>query len=102
MAVRSSQQSLDVGVGLGNSPVGTVSAGNRIALPGLVTYVCPNGSVQITVPSASCLSRPKRRRRRLKHYWDVTRWVWRNRGLQTYSQQERPDNVADGTPTTAL
>lgn len=44
--------------------------------------------------------RAKRRRRRLKHYWDVTRWVWRNRGLQTYSQREPPDNVAAGTPQT--
>lgn len=38
--------------------------------------------------------RAKRRRRRLKRYWDVTRWVWRNRRSQTYSQRERPDNLA--------
>jgi hypothetical protein len=44
--------------------------------------------------------RAKRRRQRLQHYWDVTRWVWRNRGLQTYSQREPPDNVAAGTPQT--
>jgi hypothetical protein len=42
----------------------------------------------------------KRRRPRLKHYWDVTRWVWRNRGLQTHSQREPPANVAAGTPQT--
>jgi hypothetical protein len=43
--------------------------------------------------------RTKRRlRTRLKHYWDVTRWVWRNRGLQTYSQWER-ENVP-GMPQT--
>jgi hypothetical protein len=46
--------------------------------------------------------RAKRRRQRLKHYWDVTRWVWRNRRLQTYSQWERensPENVARGPQT---
>jgi hypothetical protein len=41
-----------------------------------------------------------RRPGRLTHYWDVTRWVWRNRGSQTYSQREPPDNVAAGTPQT--
>lgn len=42
--------------------------------------------------------RAKRRRRRLKHHWDVTRWVWRNRELHTYSQWER-ENVP-GMPQT--
>jgi hypothetical protein len=37
--------------------------------------------------------RAKRRRRRLKYSWDVTRWVWRNRRLQTHSQREPSDNV---------
>jgi hypothetical protein len=37
--------------------------------------------------------RAKRGRGRLKYSWDVTRWVWRNRGLQTHSQRERSDNV---------
>jgi hypothetical protein len=37
--------------------------------------------------------RAKRRRRRLEYYWDVTRWVGRNRGSQTHSQRELSDNV---------
>ncbi|MDR3658246.1 MAG: hypothetical protein P4L48_22100 [Mycobacterium sp.] len=42
--------------------------------------------------------RAKRRRRRFKHYLDVTRWVWRNRKLQTYSQWERKNT--SGMPQT--
>lgn len=38
--------------------------------------------------------RKKRRlRTRLKHYWDVTGWLWRNRGVQTHSQREPSDLV---------
>ncbi|MGO8937177.1 MAG: hypothetical protein ACLQLO_08600 [Mycobacterium sp.] len=38
--------------GEGNSPVGAHRLGNNSALPGVVTYVCPDGEVQITVPDA--------------------------------------------------
>ncbi|OBI26536.1 hypothetical protein [Mycobacterium sp. E2238] len=41
-----------------------------------------------------------RRPGRLRHFWDVTRWVWRNRGLETYSQREPLDNVAVPPPHT--
>ncbi len=37
--------------------------------------------------------RAKRGRGRLKYFRDVTRWLWRNRGLQTHSQRELSDNV---------
>lgn len=39
-----------------------------------------------------------RRPARLTHYWNVTRWLWRNRGLETYSQREPPVNVAPPPP----
>lgn len=42
---------------VGRSPVDTVSVGNNTALPGVVTYWCPDGAVQITVPSGNCRSR---------------------------------------------
>jgi len=37
--------------GVGNSPVGAIRVGNSEALPGVVTWVWPFGSLQMTVPS---------------------------------------------------
>ncbi|MGO9354969.1 MAG: hypothetical protein ACLP3C_30585 [Mycobacterium sp.] len=49
---RTVQRSVGAWLGTGNSPVGAHRLGNNSALPGVVTYVCPDGEVQITVPDA--------------------------------------------------
>jgi hypothetical protein len=43
------------GAGSGSGPVGTHRLGNNDALPAVVTYFCPAGEVQMTVPTAIVL-----------------------------------------------
>lgn len=57
IAVRSPHGSVLVAVGKGLAPAGAHKLGNGSALPGIVTYVCPDGDVRISVPSRNWVSR---------------------------------------------
>jgi hypothetical protein len=74
---------------VGNSPVGRHRAGNSRRVPGRVTYLCPVGEVQVTVPSGSCSSRHAVQK-------VLSRWCYRL--AKEHSSGEWPTARTDGPP----